>query len=247
MEEKVSMSFLGTGSAFAPDRLWNGLLLDGRILLDAPPTAMPQLKALGVDFNSIEGAFITHQHGDHFLGLPFIFLEYRMRVRREDAFRVVCSEGLPDVLKRLDAMSYPGMAEKYAERLQVEYIEVGDGDMGNLGDVAFRVFRMNHGDRLALGYVLETEGRRIGYSGDTGPCDGLDLLVSESDVAVVEMAMTDEEYPGHMNLTRILELRERHPDAELWVTHLDKITQDDLDKLKAAGISVPEDLGKYMV
>ena len=47
------------------------LMFQGRIyLVDAPPSAVNGLTALGIDISEVEGIFHTHSHDDHFAGLP---------------------------------------------------------------------------------------------------------------------------------------------------------------------------------
>ena len=71
----LDLTFIGTGNAFAPTRYWSSFLEGDRCLFDAPPTLLAHLKKLGKDPRDVEVAFISHFHGDHFFGLPFLMLE----------------------------------------------------------------------------------------------------------------------------------------------------------------------------
>ena len=59
--------------------------------------------------------------------------------------------------------------------------------------------------------------------------------------------MTEEEFPAYMNLQRVLELRGRHPEVELWVTHLDEVGGDVVEKLREKGVRVAEEKGRVEV
>src|SRR5439155_18788084 len=73
----MEVTFLGSGNAFASEgRYWSSFLVDRRYLFDAPPTLLAHLKRLKVDLPEIEVIFLSHHHGDHFVGLPFLLLEY---------------------------------------------------------------------------------------------------------------------------------------------------------------------------
>ena len=62
----VEITFLGTGNAFCPTgRLHSLVLIDGNMLVDAPPTVIPQLRQQGISPATITDLFITHWHGDH--------------------------------------------------------------------------------------------------------------------------------------------------------------------------------------
>src|SRR3984957_5374485 len=45
------------------------------VLIDCGASSLPALKRLGVARENIDLIFITHFHGDHFAGLPFLLLD----------------------------------------------------------------------------------------------------------------------------------------------------------------------------
>ena len=72
----TTITFLGSGNAFCPSgRLHSLVLIDDRILVDAPPTVVPQMREHGICPSSITDLLITHWHGDHTFGVPFLLLE----------------------------------------------------------------------------------------------------------------------------------------------------------------------------
>ena len=67
---------LGTGNAFLPNgRHHSFVIFDKKHIIDAPPTALTSLRENGVRISEISTIFITHLHGDHIFGLPFLLLE----------------------------------------------------------------------------------------------------------------------------------------------------------------------------
>ena len=71
----ATVTFAGSGDAFS-----NG----GRhVLLDCGATSLSALKRLGLDPGEIAAVFVSHLHGDHFGGLPFLILDgqFSRRVR----------------------------------------------------------------------------------------------------------------------------------------------------------------------
>ena len=72
----VEVRFLGSGNAFCPDgRMHSLVLLDEKILIDTPPTILPQLGQAGLSPSDINTILFTHWHGDHIFGFPFFILE----------------------------------------------------------------------------------------------------------------------------------------------------------------------------
>ena len=78
---------MGTGDAFSSfGRSQSGYLIDspaGRILMEAGPGLMQALKGSGVSTDSFDLLLISHLHGDHFGGLPFLILDYMWETRRK--------------------------------------------------------------------------------------------------------------------------------------------------------------------
>lgn len=69
---EIQIQMLGTGSAFATRYDNNNALItcNGyKLLVDCGVTAPRALHRLGIPFDSIDGVFITHLHGDHVGGL----------------------------------------------------------------------------------------------------------------------------------------------------------------------------------
>ncbi len=75
----MKLAFLGTGSAFSPERYNGAVVVDGRLLLDGGAPLLPHMKRVDVDPGAIDAVFLTHFHGDHTLGLP-TFALYRIFV-----------------------------------------------------------------------------------------------------------------------------------------------------------------------
>jgi len=89
---KVTVTLLGTGDAFASfGRSQAGYLIDapaGRILMEAGPCLMQTLKGNGVSPDSFDLLLISHLHGDHFGGLPFLILDYMWETRRKKVLTI---------------------------------------------------------------------------------------------------------------------------------------------------------------
>ena len=83
--QELNLTFLGSGNAFAPKRYWGTILVEEDILLDASPVTLPHLRMMDKDPGKINYILITHLHGDHFLGLPFLFLDSLYVTERENS------------------------------------------------------------------------------------------------------------------------------------------------------------------
>src|SRR3989304_10041950 len=103
----MELTFLGSGNAFASGgRYWSSFLANGRYLFDAPPTLLPHLKRIGAPLTDIEVVFLSHFHGDHFMGLPFLFLEDIYLTERRDDLCIVGPRGAEAKLEEFARQGY---------------------------------------------------------------------------------------------------------------------------------------------
>src|SRR3989454_3430516 len=82
----VRVTVLGSGDAFGSGgRLQSADLVEPprhTFLLDCGPTILQAFKQTGRDPGAVDFVLLSHLHGDHFGGLPFLFMEYRFEEPR---------------------------------------------------------------------------------------------------------------------------------------------------------------------
>jgi ribonuclease Z len=222
----VPLTFLGTGNAFAPGRYWNSFLIGGRVLVEASPSVLPNLRRAGADLAAIEAVFLSHFHADHTFGWPFLLLEYlARRTARSTPLWVV---GPPGVRERLEEMCRVGAYPQHTRErggFDLHFVEVNEQEQ-EAGPVRFRAVRVEHEPSLdCYGFVIERDGRRIGYSGDTRLCDGLRAIAAASDALVLECAGRHD-HPIHMGLDGVTALRKEFPGVPFVLTHVDADVDD---------------------
>ncbi len=242
-KQPLELCFLGTGNAFAPQRYWNSFLLNGRYLFDCPPTVVPHLKRTGRPSEEIRTVFITHFHGDHFFGLPFLLLEYGVTTPRRDDLFVVGPTQIQEKLEWITELGFPGLLAVSCD-YERRYIEMRDGTSAEAGGIRFRALQVNHASGLeSFAYRVEVEGRTLAYSGDARMEDTLYELADGADVFVVECSCWEPDCGPHLNPQDIRTLRKAIPPSTAFVlTHLDA-GQGDLSGMD--GVIAAEDFGVY--
>ncbi len=201
MSERIPLVCLGSGAALTDGRDWSSLLIDQRILLDLPPTTIPQLHRLGIDFSRIEYIFISHLHADHIFGLPFLLLEYYVRLHRENPMYIIGPSRLKKITYQLCDLAWPDLRKVgFEPHLPLRFVEIPEGGEYQAGELSFTAISMNHFDLDAFGYRFTYKDRSIGYTGDTGECSQLNQLLDSVDVAIIELTHARESSdPGHMD------------------------------------------------
>lgn len=68
----MKIKILGNGGAINDRLPYNSFIIDNKILVEAPPDIMLSLGREYIPFGSIEDIYISHMHGDHYFGFPFL-------------------------------------------------------------------------------------------------------------------------------------------------------------------------------
>jgi ribonuclease BN (tRNA processing enzyme) len=234
----TTATFLGTGNFLAPGRYWNSFVLDGHVLVEPSPTVLPHLRRTGLPAADLDVVVISHFHPDHTFGWPFLLLEV-VRTRPADRpLSVVGPPGLETFLADMMALGSVTEIAAAAQRLlDMRFVEV-DGSWQTAGPLRFRAIEVEHVPRLrCFGYVMEMEGRRVGYSGDVHPCAGLDELAGACDVLVLECNGPHPPPLTHMDVEAVDRLRRKFPAVPFVLTHLG----EGVDAGEIPDVTVPKD------
>jgi len=212
------VELLGSGNAFLPSgRLHSFLAIDRHIIIDCPPTALASLRIAGISPADIDTILITHVHGDHVFGFPFLLLERKYISDREGLrnLTVAGSSGVKERLIHLCQLAYPGSLEEIIETINwVDIPEVNGWKMER--------FEVLHDPEVdPHGWMLShEEGWSMIHSGDSGPCDELWTRIGMCDFAVVEMGVPEwVQTEHHHKPSDILNLANKYPKTQIVVTH----------------------------
>ena len=93
----MRVTVLGSGDAFgAGGRFHSAYLAEvegSTFLLDCGPSILQSAKRMSYDLGKLDAVLLTHLHGDHFGGIPFLFMEYRYESPRTRPLTIYGPEG----------------------------------------------------------------------------------------------------------------------------------------------------------
>jgi ribonuclease BN (tRNA processing enzyme) len=220
----VRIVILGSGDAFSSGgRFQSSYLFEGAensLLLDCGATFLTSLKSRSLSASGIDMIFLSHFHGDHCAGLPFLFLHYIYIEPRTKPLRIVGPEGVEARVRQLFEAMY---AEPAIEPLPypLEFIETRPGESLRFGDFELHPFCVPHQEApLSLGCEILNGQRKIVYSGDTGWTEDLIARTRNADLFICECNFFDSRSETHLDYLRIHENLERFGAKRLLLTHL---------------------------
>jgi ribonuclease BN (tRNA processing enzyme) len=227
----MKLQLLGTGDAFGSGGRFNTCFLvtapATRFLIDFGATSMVALQRHGIDPNSIDVIFISHLHGDHFGGLPFLLLHAHFIARRTAPLTLVGPPGFEARLGQAMEVFFPGSSRNdYGFERAIH--ELQPGTRAVLGAVAVTAHEVKHPSGApSLALRFEIANRVLAFSGDTEWTEALIPVARDSDVFVCETYTYERPVPNHLAFETLRRhLAEIRP-KRLILTHM---SRDMLDR-----------------
>ena len=220
----MRVRFVGSGDAFGSGGRWQTcihLTAGGMALLvDCGATSLTALKAQGLDPNDVAAVVVTHLHGDHFGGLPFLILDGQFS-RRADPLLVA---GPPGIRARLaDAMEtlFPGSG-RALRRFAVEVTElVPDGTPAMVGAASVRGWEVEHASGAPpLAVSVGLAGSTFAYSGDTQWTPALTQAARGADIFAAEAYTFDRPIRYHLDYRTLHEHVGELDAGRIVLTHM---------------------------
>jgi ribonuclease BN (tRNA processing enzyme) len=167
----MQLQFVGCGDALGSGgRLNTCFHVTGasfNFLIDCGASSLPGLKRLGIKRDDIDLILITHFHGDHFGGLPFLLLDAQF-TRRSRPLVIAGPTGIEAKLAQLMETLFEH-SSKTRPRFDLSVVELTSEHSRSFGEVKVTPYAVVHGESGGpfLAYRIEAEGHIIAYSADT--------------------------------------------------------------------------------
>lgn len=228
----IEIYVLGSGAVSACSG-YPGYLVNGTVLVDCPPGSVKKLIRMGVSLVGITDVLLTHFHADHYFDLPFLLLA---RYRKTDApLTIHCPEEGRRIIPQLLALAYPDIP------LETVPVVLDHGDRFSAGGYAVERLAVAHGVKeQCYGYVLEKDGLRVGFSGDTAPCPAMETMAEGCQHLISECTLAAAN-AKHMGIDALLALHEKHPGCRLYATHMTDGAREKLLGRAVDGVEVLND------
>jgi ribonuclease BN (tRNA processing enzyme) len=242
----VKVRFLGSGDAFGSGgRFQTCIHVESgasQLLLDCGASSLIAMRRFGVDPQAIDTVILSHLHGDHFGGVPFLILDGQFKRRT----RPLLVAGPPGVEKRVrEAMEvfFPG-STRIERKFETRFVELADRVAVEVGPVHVTGYEVSHASGAPpFALRITGEGKIVTYSGDTEWTESLVDAARGADLFIAEALSYDKRIRYHLDLATLLEHRSRLDCRRLILTHMG---EDVLARLDGLAVEAAED-GKQLL
>lgn len=241
----MRVTVVGCGDAFGSGGRANTCFLvetgGATVALDFGATALVSLKRLGLDPNRIDAILLSHLHGDHFGGLPFLLLDSQFGLRRETPLAIVGPVGTVARLKAAQEVFFPGSSEN-EWRFPVTVTELPCGLLQPVPGGEIRTFEVVHASGAPATAIRFSDGTRtLAFSGDTTWTESLIDAAQGADLFIVECYKADGAPPYHLAFTMIEAQRERLRARRIMLSHMSPEMLERIPEAEARGYLVADD------
>lgn len=220
----VEVQFVGSGDAFGSGGRLQACISvrsgEERVLLDCGASSLVGLQRLGIDPNEISTIFVSHFHGDHFGGIPYLFLYYQGVTKRQEPLTIVGPTNLEDRVWKLSEGLYEGTADNDWS-FDIQFVEMDEEDTREVGGIKVQSYPAIHppnsNPRI---YRIEIGGRTIAYSGDTNWTGALVSASQDADLLICECNYFDTTGEFHIDYMNFRKRRDLLSCKQLVLTHM---------------------------
>lgn len=180
---------------------------------------MVAMRRAGKDPLKVGTVFLTHLHGDHFGGLPFL-LRHAFFAKRTSPLTIA---GPPTLRRRivtaLEAF-FPG-GSSVLDQFEVNFVELQERERTVVDGVAVTAFNALH-ESGAPSYSLRLEfgSKVLTYSGDTAWTPTLIEAAAGANIFVCEAYVFNKPHDNHMAFQSLMDYWPKFNCERLVLTHM---------------------------
>jgi ribonuclease BN (tRNA processing enzyme) len=234
----VSVRFVGSGDSFGSGgRFQTCIVVDGprsRFAIDFGTSSLIALAQQGIEPNSLDAIVLTHLHGDHCGGVPFLLIDAMLAARRT---RPLTIAGPRDLRRRMDAIRealFPG-SHVMTPKFPLTWLEMDPGTAHAILDLVVTPEPARHtAETNPTAVRVEVAGKVIAYTGDTEWTDDVARVARGADLFIAECYFYDKPVKWHLNYPTVAAQRGAFGAKRVILTHMSK-------EMLAHAADVPEE------
>jgi ribonuclease BN (tRNA processing enzyme) len=242
----MKLRLLGTGDAFGSGGRFNTCFHvehgGGAFLIDCGASSLVAIRKFGVDPNRIQAVFLTHLHGDHFGGLPFLILDAQLVSRRATPLTIAGPPGTRERLSAAMEVLFPG-SSRIERQFAVDIVELEAEKPQDVLGITVTPYTVKHPSGApSFALRLEADGKVVCYSGDTEWVDALIPAARGADLFLVECYRFDKPVKFHLDFQTLAAKLPEIGARRVILTHM---SEEMLVHAAETGCEIAEDGGEF--
>jgi ribonuclease BN (tRNA processing enzyme) len=222
----VSVRFVGSGDSFGSGgRFQTCILVDGprsRVALDFGTSSLIALAQQGIEHNSIDVIVLTHLHGDHCGGVPFLLIDAMLAAKRARPLAIAGPRDLQRRMGEIREALFPG-SHVMVPKFPLSWVELVPGRAQPILDLVVTSYPARHTEETNPTAVrVEVGGKTVAYTGDTEWTPDVATAARGADLLVAECYFYDKPIKWHLNYRDIVAHRAAVGARRVILTHMSK-------------------------
>jgi ribonuclease BN (tRNA processing enzyme) len=231
----VSVTFVGSGDSFGSGGRFNTcIVVDApaiRFCIDFGASSLIALERLAIQHNTIDTILLTHLHGDHCGGIPFLLVDAMLGAKRDRPLTIAGPRDTSERLKAVAAAMMPGM-HVMVPKFPITYIDVPLLRATNIGPLNITTFPAVHTQATnPTSMRVEVAGKVIAYTGDSEWTEHMPALADGADLFIAECYFFSKPVRFHLNYPDITFHKSEIKAKRIVLTHLGREMLANLDNV----------------
>lgn len=235
----MKLKILGSGSIFSKDNSAS-CLIDNKILIDVPNGTCKTLKRIEIEPSNISNILITHFHGDHYFDIPFVLLNKISN--SNESINIYCDASGENKIYNLIKLAFPNKVDKINQ-----YFKYNTNGKFNIGNYTIKKVKLDHEEGIeANGYIFIQKDTKIGFTGDTGICQGVKIMAEECNYLICDCNSLKGK-KSHIGVDDIIGIAKEYQNCTFYTTHMQTGVREKILSLNIKNLIPLYDYDEFLI